>query len=185
MESGADLEAAEQLLRVLRATAGVRLAKLYGRDIVGLNRRRILVRIDAPADDPKGRELLDVTANWSAMVDSWVACAQLATAKVAKILGEATIAAAKQQLELGSSSAPAQLPPTEEELEWLAHWFDQQPDPDEISTEQGGGRAHGAPGCLRLLLRLLLRIPCAQRGAARYACAAAHQTHASCLLLSA
>lgn len=138
-QSGADLEAAYQLVAVLEATDGVRMASVYGRDKVELNARRIVVKIEAPADDPKGRTIIQVTANWSAEVDSWLACAQVATKKVAAITGEAAIAAARQKLELRSSTlsfAPAQQPPSAEELEWLAHWCDSQPCPDEVSTEQ-------------------------------------------------
>ena len=58
MESGeeqallaADMEAAEAMATVLRATDGVRMVSFYGRDKSPLNARRMKVKVDAPADD--------------------------------------------------------------------------------------------------------------------------------------
>ena len=53
--------------------------------------------------------------------------------------GEAAVLAAEQQIQLGSeprheaSSAPAQL--TDAELQWLAEWYDEQPEPDQVTAE--------------------------------------------------
>ena len=139
MDGAADMQAAEQLVAILRVMEGVRSATFCGVTNANLNARRILVKVDAPADDPKGRTVIQVPANWSAEVDSWLACAQSATKKVAAITGEAAIAAAKQQLELRSFNsplAPSQQSPSAKELEWLASWFDAQPEPDAVTSEQ-------------------------------------------------
>ena len=62
----ADLEAAEAMATVLRATDGVRMVSFYGRDKSKLNSQRIKVKVDAPADDDQGRAVIELTANWSA-----------------------------------------------------------------------------------------------------------------------
>ena len=131
----ADLEAAEAMATVLRATDGVRMVSFYGRDKSKLNSQRIKVKVDAPADDDQGRAVIELTANWSADVDTWRACAELAMRKVAAIVGSPAIAAEQQKLELLNSPAPGQQAPSDAELEWLAHCFDSQPEPDAVTTD--------------------------------------------------
>ena len=53
-------------------------------------------------------------------------------------VGEAAVLAAEEQVRCGAQpsrqSAPAEI--TETELEWLSNWYDEQPEPDQVTLEQ-------------------------------------------------
>ena len=67
---------------------------------------------------------------------------------MAAIVGEPAIAAGQQKHQLLKSEAlgPAQQPPSADELEWLANWFDLQPEPDAVSIDEATAalRSHRA-----------------------------------------
>ena len=133
-EQGDEKQQLKHELAVLNAVVGVK-AWQSGYDGPDLNRMDISLYV---SEDGGGRKKIRTAC--SADMPTKLHAALEAKKKVARLLGEAAVAAAEERV-----SHPHEMPPlwerseespTADELTWLAAWIDEQPDPAAISLDE-------------------------------------------------
>ena len=126
----------EHIINVLKVTPRCTSAgqsKYNGPD---LNRMDVHVKVEIDG------VWTSIRRSGSAVFDTKLKMAREVRRRVEEIVGKAVVDLAEEQMMSAEESvcAPAQdptaaapPPPTEEELEWLASWIDEQPDPSDIT----------------------------------------------------
>ena len=128
----------ELALAVLRAVEGVTSVSAYPRDGYDptdfqKNGVRFKVRIDG-----KNKLVNTPTAQDK---PSKLDAARHAISKLADLVGKQVVELATVQVGMGAATTPPPSPElTEAEMQWLAEWYDMQPEPDLVTLEQ----AHAA-----------------------------------------
>ena len=135
-DAATEQEKLEHLLALLRAVPGATSVNAYPRDTFhasDLNRNGVRLKLDT-GDGPRW-----INVHCNAEHPTKLAAALQARQKVRTAVGEAAFDAVEEQFRLGSSSmfeSPPEVTLSAADEQWLAEWYDSQPQPDEVSLEQ-------------------------------------------------